>query len=122
MQLRSLSTNNKQSAALCRLEILRQQNPSDVEVAIGPDELEGLDEASIQALYNQRVAEERARNAREVCCFFFAIPERLLNSQKSSLHWKSEPRNAWGQLNRVFTLGIHFGVPGPNLLDVVSLS
>ena len=50
----------------CRLEMLRQQNPSDVEVAITPEELEGLDEASIQALYNQRVAEERARNAREV--------------------------------------------------------
>ncbi len=50
-----------------RLEILRQQNPSDVEVAIEPEELEGLDETSIQALYNQRVAEERARNAREVC-------------------------------------------------------
>lgn len=46
--------------------MLRQQNPSDVEVAITPEELEGLDEASIQALYNQRVAEERARNAREV--------------------------------------------------------
>lgn len=48
--------------------MLRQQNPSDVDVAITPEELEGLDEASIQALYNQRVAEERARNAREVCC------------------------------------------------------
>ena len=46
--------------------MLRQQNPSDVEVAITPEELEGLDEVSIQALYNQRVAEERARNAREV--------------------------------------------------------
>ena len=46
--------------------MLRQQNPSDVEVAITPEELEGLDEASIQALYNQRVAEERAKNAREV--------------------------------------------------------
>lgn len=46
--------------------MLRQQNPSDVEVAITPEELEGLDEASIQGLYNQRVAEERARNAREV--------------------------------------------------------
>ena len=50
--------------------MLRQQNPSDVDVAITPEELEGLDEASIQALYNQRVAEERARNAREVCCLF----------------------------------------------------
>lgn len=47
--------------------MLRQQNPSDVDVAITPEELEGLDETSIQALYNQRVAEERARNAREVC-------------------------------------------------------
>lgn len=50
--------------------MLRQQNPSDVDVAITPEELEGLDEASIQALYNQRVAEERARNAREVCPAF----------------------------------------------------
>ena len=50
--------------------MLRQQNPSDVDVAITPEELEGLDEASIQALYNQRVAEERARNAREVCSLF----------------------------------------------------
>lgn len=47
--------------------MLRQQNPSDVDVAITPEELEGLDETSIQALYNQRMAEERARNAREVC-------------------------------------------------------
>ena len=51
--------------------MLRQQNPSDVDVAITPEELEGLDEASIQALYNQRVAEERARNAREVCLPLF---------------------------------------------------
>ena len=57
----------------CRLDILRQQNPSDVEVAITPEELEGLDEASIQALYNQRVAEERARNAREVSWSLFTI-------------------------------------------------
>ena len=57
----------------CRLEILRQQNPSDVEVAIEPEELEGLDEASIQALYNQRVAEERARNAREVRTPFLRV-------------------------------------------------
>jgi len=63
----SKATKYNTNAAFCRLEILRQQNPSDVEVAIEPEELEGLDEASIQALYNQRVAEERARNAREVC-------------------------------------------------------
>ena len=59
-----------QQSQTCRLEILRQQNPSDVDVAITPEELEGLDEASIQALYNQRVAEERAKNAREVGCLF----------------------------------------------------
>lgn len=98
---------------------MRQQNPSDVEVAIEPEELEGLDEASIQALYNQRVAEERSRNAREVCSFFFPILEHP--SQKSSLHWRSEPRNAWGQQNRRFTLGYILGLPGLNLLDVVSL-
>lgn len=56
--------------------MLRQQNPSDVDVAITPEELEGLDEASIQALYNQRVAEERARNAREVCPSFGVYPLR----------------------------------------------
>lgn len=54
--------------------MLRQQNPSDVEVAITPEELEGLDEASIQALYNQRVAEERARNSREVSMSCFSSP------------------------------------------------
>lgn len=54
--------------------MLRQQNPSDVEVAITPEELEGLDEASIQALYNQRVAEERARNSREVSMSRFSSP------------------------------------------------
>ena len=54
--------------------MLRQQNPSDVEVAITPEELEGLDEASIQGLYNQRVAEERARNSREVSMNRFSSP------------------------------------------------
>ncbi len=67
---------------LYRLEILRQQNPSDVEVAIEPEELEGLDEASIQALYNQRVAEERARNAREVCSFLLGGMNPMTSSEK----------------------------------------
>ncbi len=48
-----------------RLEVLRQNTPGDLEVAIDPEELEGLDEAGVKALYNARVEEERVRNKRE---------------------------------------------------------
>jgi splicing factor 3B subunit 2 len=36
-----------------------------VEVTISPEELEGLDEAAIRALYEERVAQVKAANARE---------------------------------------------------------
>jgi splicing factor 3B subunit 2 len=36
-----------------------------VEVTLAPEELEGLDEAAIAALYEERVAAARAANARE---------------------------------------------------------
>ncbi|KAK9818025.1 hypothetical protein WJX72_005866 [[Myrmecia] bisecta] len=48
-----------------RLEMLKQQMASDVEVAIDPEELEGLDDAAIKALYESRLAEQRATSARE---------------------------------------------------------
>lgn len=38
-----------------------------MEVAIDPEELEGLDDAAVRALYEQRLSEERARHSREVC-------------------------------------------------------
>lgn len=50
----------------CRLEALRRESGADVEVAIDPEELEGLDDAAVKALYERRLADERARNAREV--------------------------------------------------------
>jgi hypothetical protein len=39
--------------------------PGDVEVALDPAELEGLDEAGVRALYEQRLAEQRAAHSRE---------------------------------------------------------
>ncbi|KAK9817729.1 hypothetical protein WJX72_001305 [[Myrmecia] bisecta] len=48
-----------------RLEMLKQQMASDVEVAIDPKELEGLDDAAIKALHESRLAEQRATSARE---------------------------------------------------------
>ena len=37
----------------------------DVEVALDPAELEGLDEAGVRALYEQRLEEQRAAHSRE---------------------------------------------------------
>lgn len=51
---------------MCRLEALRKESGGDMEVAIDPEELEGLDDVAIKALYEQRLAEERARHSREV--------------------------------------------------------
>lgn len=48
-------------AARKRLEMLRQQVPSDVEVALDPTELETLDDAALRELYEGRVAELRKR-------------------------------------------------------------
>lgn len=40
--------------------------PGDVEVAIDPAELEGLDEAGVRALYEERLAQQRTASSREV--------------------------------------------------------
>ena len=37
----------------------------DVEVALDPAELEGLDEVGVRALYEQRLEEQRAAHSRE---------------------------------------------------------
>ena len=50
---------------LCRLDALRQAG-GDMEVAIDPEELEGLDDTAVRALYEQRLSEQRARTSREV--------------------------------------------------------
>ncbi|KAL3134731.1 hypothetical protein ABBQ32_007731 [Trebouxia sp. C0010 RCD-2024] len=80
-----------QGGAAKRLEMLRQQNPSDVDVAITPEELEGLDEASIQALYNQRVAEERARNARED--FSDLVAQKAAQQKRKAAQAKESGKN-----------------------------
>ena len=38
-----------------------------MDVAIDPEELEGLDDGAVRQLYEQRVAEEQAKRPREVC-------------------------------------------------------
>lgn len=60
-----------------RLDTLRKQTGGDIDVAIDPEELEGLDDAAIKQLYEQRLAEEQARRAREVCS---TCSLRMLNS------------------------------------------
>ncbi|KAI7836288.1 hypothetical protein COHA_009837 [Chlorella ohadii] len=52
-------------AAQKRLEALRKDMPSDVDVSIDPTELEGLDDAALRELYEMRVAEQRAAAGRE---------------------------------------------------------
>ena len=42
-----------------------KNTPTDVEVTLTPEEMEGLDEAALKALYEERVAEARAGNRRE---------------------------------------------------------
>ena len=39
--------------------------PTDVEVTLSPEELEGLDEAGIKALYDEKVAEVRSASRHE---------------------------------------------------------
>ncbi|KAL4431297.1 hypothetical protein ABPG75_006553 [Micractinium tetrahymenae] len=51
--------------AKARLEALRREMPSDVDVSIDPAELEGLDDAALRDLYEMRVAEQRAAAGRE---------------------------------------------------------
>ncbi|KAI3424478.1 hypothetical protein D9Q98_010028 [Chlorella vulgaris] len=52
-------------AAQKRLEALRRDLPSDVDVSIDPSELEGLDDAALRELYEIRVQEQRAASGRE---------------------------------------------------------
>lgn len=52
-------------SAAKRLEALRKEMPSDVDVAIDPGDLEALDDASLKDLYESRVAEKRAAAGRE---------------------------------------------------------
>eukprot|EP00887_Chlorella_sp_A99_P008170 scaffold12.g8170.t1 len=52
-------------AAAKRLEALRREMPSDVEVALDPTELEGLDDEALRSLYEARLAEQRAAAGRE---------------------------------------------------------
>ena len=40
----------------------------DVEVAINPEELEGLDDTAVQALYRQRLEAQQQSQQREVRC------------------------------------------------------
>ena len=40
----------------------------DVEVAIDPAELEGLDEEGVRALYDERLAQQQSTASREVPC------------------------------------------------------
>jgi hypothetical protein len=54
------------SVCVCvRLEALRASMPSDVEVSIDPEELEGLDDAAVRQLYEARLEAQRAANKRE---------------------------------------------------------
>lgn len=48
-----------------RLGVLQGLMPTDVEVTLTPEELEGLDEAGIKALYDEKVAEVRSANRHE---------------------------------------------------------
>jgi len=48
-----------------RLEQLRANAPGDAEVVINPEELEGLSEAEMEELYNQRLTEARTASGRE---------------------------------------------------------
>lgn len=49
-----------QTLAPCRLEALRASTAGDVEVAIDPEELEGLTGPEMEELYNERLQAARA--------------------------------------------------------------
>jgi len=59
------ATGDRRAANVKKLEALRKDSGADMEVAIDPEELEGLDDAAVKALYEQRLADERARHSRE---------------------------------------------------------
>ena len=48
-----------------RLEALRREVPSDLDVSIDPADLESLDDAALKDLYEMRVAEQRAAAGKE---------------------------------------------------------
>jgi splicing factor 3B subunit 2 len=52
-------------AAAKRLEALRREVPSDLDVSIDPGDLEGLDDGALKELYEARVREQRAAAGRE---------------------------------------------------------
>lgn len=52
-------------AAQKRLEKLRKEMPSDLDVSINPEELEGLDDAALKELYDMRLKEQRIAAGRE---------------------------------------------------------
>jgi splicing factor 3B subunit 2 len=52
-------------AAAKRLEALRREVPTDLDVSIDPGDLEGLDDAALRELYERRVREQRAAAGRE---------------------------------------------------------
>jgi len=54
----------KKAAAAKKLGVLANM-PTDVDVAITPEEIEGLNEAELKALYESKLAEARAANRRE---------------------------------------------------------
>ncbi len=47
-------------------ELRRAGGAADVEVAIDPAELEGLDEEAVRALYDERLAQQQSTASREV--------------------------------------------------------
>ena len=87
---------------MCRLEALKRDSGTDVEVAIDPEELEGLDEAQVKALYEQRLSEERARHSREVqavntVLYSHVLPEVSLNSNPQVLSSRAEKPGILGK-------------------------
>lgn len=59
------TTTNALAVLLHRAEALRGAGVSDVEVTLLPEELEGLDEAAVAALYEEKVAAARAEQKPE---------------------------------------------------------
>ena len=55
--------------------LCRAGGAPDVEVAIDPAELEGLDEEAVRALYDERLAQQQSTASREVTLLLsFTIP------------------------------------------------
>lgn len=58
-------THAPSSNSFLRLGVLQGLMPNDVDVTLTPEELEGLDEAGIKALYEEKLAEARSSNRHE---------------------------------------------------------